>query len=172
MARTSGPAARGASARSRAAVKAAATRRQDKADLARLMAQSERAAKREATLERRAKEIGKVLGRGRPVSRAVAKAVQREWRQLSSNPRLVTWVSGFAEREAKRTGRFPTVQEVRRNPEFRRAVDIIFATTKRSSKRHDGPLAKALVTIGIRDPELKWDVGSYRIEGGRYVRPQ
>jgi hypothetical protein len=131
--------------------------------------------KREATIRGRAAAIGKALGRGRPVSLTIARAVQREWRALGKNPRVLTWVSGFQEREAKRTGRLPSVAEVRRNPQFRAAVDVIFATDKagrghRSSRAPNGPLARALVTLGVRDPDLQFDVGSYVIEGGRYVR--
>lgn len=126
-----------------------------------------------AKLAKRAEEIGKALGRGRPVSKEIAKAVAREWRQLSGNPRVLTWVAGFQEREAKRTGRLPTVAEVRRNPEFRRALDVVFANGKGKktlSRKANGPLARALVNLGVRDPDLEWDVGSYVVVNGSYQR--
>jgi hypothetical protein len=156
--------------RALAAKKAARTRKAEARDLARLLRQDIAIEKRERAIRERAAAIGKALGRGRPVSLVIARHVQREFRKFSKNPAALTWIGAFMEREAKRTGRLPTEAQVRRNPEFRAALSVVFATNKRSSRGVSGPLARALVTLGVRDPDLKFDVGSYVMEGGRYVR--
>ena len=122
-------------------------------------------AKRLASVARR---VGKAQGRG-PVSAQTARQVEKFRRGLSKGrgKLLDTYARGFAINEAIATGKLPSLKSVKANPEFRKQLDIIASTSKRTPKGPNSKLAKALVKLGVRDERATYEVGNSPDAGDR-----
>ena len=82
-------------------------------------------------------------------------------KELRSNKNYDQWISGFQMREAERTGKFPSVASVRRNPRFNKSVNVLLAhVPSRKKPKANSHVAHALVELGIRDPSFKGAVGN------------
>jgi hypothetical protein len=117
-----------------------------------------------------AKSLGQSKGSKKSASLASARQVLRKRRGLFGTKLYDTYARGFAINEAIRTGKLPSLKAVKANPAFQRAVNVILSTNARSSKNANGPLARALTAVGVRDERAKYQVGNSPDAGVRSRR--
>lgn len=76
------------------------------------------------------------------------------------------YIPGFAQKIAAETGVTPTDAQVRRNPDFKAAVRQVLKKG-RKSRAANSPLARALVTLGLRERGFRGKVGNSPDKGNR-----
>ena len=86
--------------------------------------------------------------------------IRRERRHITANPNYLYWIAGWQSREAARTGVVPRPTQVVRDPQFQAHVNTVLGHNPRVKAGPTSRLARALVALGIRDPNFRGAVGN------------
>lgn len=112
---------------------------------------------KKSTRKRAASARGSSRGSSRDTK---AKRLRRELRNQGSNINIQYWITGYAERQAQKTGKLLTPAQVRRSKDYQRWRNVVLSHDPKRAHGANSELARALVELGVRDPSFRGAVGN------------